>query len=87
MKRDVVEVIFSLMPYTQGVVELAEIADVAAPIALSSSTSNTATCCSQGLLIACVDDSLWFVKVWKDFKTGGYQFLAVQDSLRASQLY
>jgi len=36
MKRDVVEVIFSLMPYIPfRVVELAEIADVAAPIAPS----------------------------------------------------
>lgn len=86
MKRDVVEVIFSLMPYIHsGVVELAEIADVAAPIALTPSSPVTPPpAAPQGLLIACVDDSPMVCQSMEKILTrGGYQFLAVQDSLRA----
>jgi len=68
------------------VVELAEIADVAAPIALAPPVTPPPAA-PQGLLIACVDDSPMVVSMEKIFKTGGYQFLAVQDSLRAIKLY
>jgi chemotaxis family two-component system response regulator PixG len=86
MKRDVVEVIFSLMPYIRsGVVELAEIADVAAPIvAPPPPVTPPPTAAPQRLLIACVDDSPMVCQsMEKILTTGGYQFLAVQDSLRA----
>lgn len=77
MKKDVMEVTCSLLPYIQaGLVELIEIPDLASPIA------PTAT--HQGPLVACVDDSPMVCQTMeKILTTAGYQFLAVQDSLRA----
>jgi len=83
MKRGVVEVISSLLPYIQtGLVELVDIADLAAPIAPPPVTPSPAT--PQGPLIACVDDSpLVCQSLERILTTAGYQFVAVQDSLRA----
>lgn len=80
MKRDVVEVTCSLLPYIQsGFVELITIPDLAPPISLP-----TVAAAPNGPLIACVDDSPMICQsMEKILTTGGYQFLAVQDSLRA----
>ncbi len=84
MKRDVVEVILSLMPYIRsGVVELSVIADLAPPITPPSPVTPLPAP-SKGPLIACVDDSPMVCQsMEKILVAGGYQFLAVQDSLRA----
>lgn len=78
-KRDTVEVTCSLLPYIQaGLVELVDVPDLPAPV------SPSAVATSQGPLIACVDDSpLVCQSMEKILKTGGYQFIAIQDSLRA----
>lgn len=80
MKRDVVEVTCSLLPYIQsGFVELINIPDLAPPINLP-----TPAAAPNGPLIACVDDSPMICQsMEKILTTGGYKFLAVQDSLRA----
>ena len=82
MKRSVLEVTCSLLPYIQaGLVDLIEISDLPAP---KIPTSETPTAASQGPLVACVDDSpLVCQTMEKILTTAGYQFLAVQDSLRA----
>jgi chemotaxis family two-component system response regulator PixG len=84
MKRDVMEVACSLLPYIQsGLVEFIDIADLAAPITPSSPVTPQPAA-PQGPLIACVDDSpLVCQSLEKILTTAGYQFLAVQDSLRA----
>lgn len=86
MKRGVVEVISSLLPYIQtGLVELVDIADLAAPIATPPPSTTPATAATPNApLIACVDDSpLVCQSLERILTTAGYQFVAVQDSLRA----
>ncbi|MBV8887928.1 MAG: response regulator [Chroococcidiopsidaceae cyanobacterium CP_BM_RX_35] len=86
MKRDVVSVTHSLLPYVQaGLVELTDIPDLAAPVApVSPGKSPTPPVNPQGPIIACVDDSPLVCQGMERILTGaGYQFVAVQDSLRA----
>lgn len=87
MKRNAPEVISSLLPYIQsGLVELIEIPDLAAPVAPTSpaSPATPPPSAAQAPLVACVDDSpLVCQSLEKILTTAGYQFLAVQDSLRA----
>lgn len=88
MKRNAPDVISSLLPYIQsGLVELIELADLAAPvapIAPASPASPPPPAAAQAPLVACVDDSpLVCQSLEKILTTAGYQFLAVQDSLRA----
>ena len=84
MKRTVLEVSCSLLPYIQaGLVDLIEISDLPAPkVPTASEPQNPAA--PQRYLVACVDDSpLVCQTMEKILTTAGYQFLAVQDSLRA----
>jgi len=87
MNRDVKEVTYSLLPYIQaGLVELIEIPDLATPVTPPSPVTPTppSPAASKGPLIACVDDSpLVGQSLEQILTTGSYQFLAVQDSLRA----
>lgn len=86
MKRDVMDVTSSLLPYIQsGLIELVDLADFAAPVAAPASPgSSQAPATMQRALIACVDDSpLVCQSLEKILTTAGYQFLAIQDSLRA----
>ena len=89
MNREVREVTCSLLPYIQaGLVELVDIPDLAAPVAATSSpvTPPPATAAStpQGPVVACVDDSpLVCQNLEQILTTGGYRFIAIQDSLRA----
>jgi len=83
-KRDTVEVTCSLLPYIQaGLVELIDIPDLPAPLGPTSHSANGLTAAEKPL-IACVDDSpLVCQSMEKILKTAGYQFVAIQDSLRA----
>lgn len=87
MKRNAPEVISSLLPYIQsGLVELIEIADLVAPVAPAApaTPATPPPPAAQAPLVACVDDSpLVCQSLEKILTTAGYQFLAVQDSLRA----
>lgn len=85
MKRNALEVISSLLPYIQsGLVELIELADLAAPVAPASPATPPPSAAAQAPLVACVDDSpLVCQSLEKILTSAGYQFLAVQDSLRA----
>lgn len=84
MKRDVMEVTSSLLPYIQsGVIEFVDIPDAAPPISPPAVASQAAVPSSKSL-IACVDDSpLICQSLEKILTTAGYQFVAIQDSLRA----
>jgi len=87
MKRNAPQVISSLLPYIQsGLVELIEIADLVAPVAPAApaTPATPPPPAAQAPLVACVDDSpLVCQSLEKILTTAGYQFLAVQDSLRA----
>ena len=85
MKRTDLEVSCSLLPYIQaGLVDLIEIADLPAPIPTTRLQGSPTPAASQRYLVACVDDSpLVCQTMEKILTTAGYQFLAVQDSLRA----
>ncbi len=87
MNRGVKEVTNSLLPYIQaGLVELIEIPDLAAPVAPPSPVTPTppSPAAFKVPLIACVDDSpLVCQSLEQILTTGSFQFLAVQDSLRA----
>jgi chemotaxis family two-component system response regulator PixG len=85
MKRDALEVTCSLLPFIQsGLVEFIDISDLAAPIAPTSPSAPPPQTASGGRLVACVDDSpLVRQSMEKILTAAGYQFLAVQDSLRA----
>lgn len=87
MKRDVFDVTCSLLPFIQsGLVEFIDIPDLLAPITPSSpaSPASPPAGASQAPLVACVDDSpLVCQSMEKILMTAGYQFLGVQDSLRA----
>ncbi len=84
MKRQVIEVTSSLLPYIQsGVVELTDTTDL--PILTGSPNSApTAPTQSSQLLIACIDDSRLVCQTMERILTqSGYQFVAVEDPLRA----
>ncbi|HEY9876430.1 MAG TPA: response regulator [Candidatus Obscuribacterales bacterium] len=84
-KRNVTEVTRSLLPYIEaGVVELINIPDLAVPIAPTSSGKIPPKAAPKGPLIACVDDSPLVCQTMEKILTAvGYQFLGVQDSMRA----
>ncbi|HEY9779396.1 MAG TPA: response regulator [Leptolyngbyaceae cyanobacterium] len=88
MNRDVKDVTCSLLPYIQaGLVELIDITDLAPPIAAKSTAAppTTSTAANaKGPVIACVDDSPLVCQSLEQILTSnGYQFIAIQDSLRA----
>ncbi len=85
MKRDIVAVTCSLLPYIQsGLVELIDLPDLAALITPKPPVSFPPAATSQRPLVACVDDSPLVCQTMEKILTsGGYQFLAIQDSLRA----
>jgi chemotaxis family two-component system response regulator PixG len=92
-KRNVMDVTRSLSPYFEsGMVELINIPDLPIPVATNTNTKTKgnapATVRTQnqakGPLIACVDDSpLVCQTMGKILTSVGYQFLAIQDSMRA----
>lgn len=85
MKRDVLTVTRSLLPYIQeGLVKLIQIPDFPAPTipSLPSVVSNSGN--GNKPLIACVDDSpLVCQSMEKILTQSGYEFLGINDPLRA----
>ncbi|GBF84179.1 PatA protein [Aphanothece sacrum FPU3] len=86
MKRDVVTVTSSLLPYIQmGLVELISIDDLTPPVSPPTGhpTANT-TGNNSGPLIACIDDSPLMCQTLEKILMGAnYQFLGINDPLRA----
>lgn len=85
MKRDVLAVTSSLLPYIQmGLVELTMIADLPSPIAAPPSKPFEVESRATGALIACVDDSpLMCQTLGKIVISASYQFIGINDPLRA----
>lgn len=85
MKRDVVAVTSSLIPYIQmGLVELMPIPDLPPPVSLPPTDDLPNEEAPLGPLIACVDDSpLMCQTMEKILTTANYQFLGINDPLRA----
>jgi chemotaxis family two-component system response regulator PixG len=86
MKRSVLTVTSSLLPYVQmGLVELMTIPDLNAPIFVPPPSGHLVTQdVPIGPLIACIDDSpLMCQTMEKILVTANYQFLGVNDPLRA----
>ncbi len=88
MKRDLLTVTRSLLPYIQeGLVKLVEIPDVNLPIPGGSGnilSTSSASGHNHKALIACVDDSPLICQTMEKIITqGGYQFVGVNDAMRA----
>ncbi|MFN5513198.1 MAG: response regulator [Cyanobacteriota bacterium] len=85
MKRDVLSVTTSLLPYLQlGLVELIKIPDLPPPIAPPPTGIVAQPNVPTGPLIACVDDSpLMCQTLEKILVSANYQFVAINDPLRA----
>jgi chemotaxis family two-component system response regulator PixG len=86
MKRNVVEVTRSLLPYIQSdLVDLISIPDLPAPFDIAPpENSLTPTKKTTGALIACVDDSPLVCKTMEGLLTAaGYRFIGVEDGMRA----
>lgn len=84
MKRDVLTVTRSLIPYIQlGLIDLEKVPDLPAPISPPPKTPASVSPAST-LTIACVDDSpLVCQSLEKIIGEAGYQFVGVQNPLRA----
>ena len=85
MKRDVVTVTRSLLPYVQlGLVQLVKIDDVTPPISGPIAKKFSKSVTPHRTLIACVDDSPAICQTMEQIVTGaGYQFISEMDGLRA----
>nr|WP_232826194.1 response regulator [Cyanothece sp. BG0011] len=86
MKRDVVTVTSSLLPYVQmGLVELITIEDLSPPVSTPTPTATVPTSeVSVSPLVACVDDSPLMCQTLEKILVGAnYQFLGINDPLRA----
>lgn len=85
MNRDVIAVTRALLPYIQlGLVELVDIPDLPSPIAPPPQEHQTTIKTTPKPLIACVDDSPLICQTMEKIITSeGYQFLALNDALRA----
>jgi chemotaxis family two-component system response regulator PixG len=88
MKRDVLTVTRSLLPYIQkGSIELIEVADLPVPVATPGRGGIARSLASTGPLIACVDDSPSICKTMEQILTAAnYQFVGINDPLRAIAL-
>ena len=85
MKRDVMEVTRSLQLYIQlGLVELIRVPDLPAPVNTPVAKKPTAIATPAGPLVACVDDSPLVCQTMEALLVAaGYQFVGVNDALRA----
>jgi chemotaxis family two-component system response regulator PixG len=85
MKRDVVTVTSSLLPYVQmGLVELITVKDLSPPVSTPPIAPVSTLGNTVGPLVACVDDSPLMCQTMEKIITGAnYQFLAINDPLRA----
>jgi chemotaxis family two-component system response regulator PixG len=85
MKRDVVTVTRSLLPYLQlGLVQLIQIEDIPPPVSPPIATKLTQSIIPHRTLIACIDDSPVICQTLESIVThAGYQFVSEMDGLRA----
>ena len=85
MRRDVVTVTRSLLPYVQlGLVQLVEISDISPPVSTPVANRLSKAIPSQRTLIACIDDSPAICQTMEQIVTSaGYQFVSEMDGLRA----
>lgn len=87
MKRQVRQIMLSLLPYIHsGVVELIDLPDLLAPTTSTPATpaSSSTQTAAVAPLVACIDDSPLVCQTLEHILTeAGYQFVAIQDPLRA----
>jgi chemotaxis family two-component system response regulator PixG len=85
MKRDVVQVTRSLLPYIHlGMIEVITIPDLPAPVSPTVPKTPTTPAKPTGPLVACVDDSPLVCQTMEALLVAaGYQFVGVNDGLRA----
>lgn len=85
MKRNVVDVTRSLLPYVQqGFIELVDLPDLPSPIQPPAPVQIVAQPPEKLPLIACIDDSPLICQSMEEIIRGAqYQFLAINDPLRA----
>ena len=85
MKRDVVTVTRSLLPYIQlGLVNLTEIEDIAPPVSNPVAQKLFKRKTPRRLTIACIDDSPLICETMENIiKEAGYNFVSEMDGLRA----
>ncbi|RMF22433.1 MAG: response regulator, partial [Cyanobacteria bacterium J083] len=87
MKRDVLTVTRSLLPYLQlGLVQLVNIADLPSPMIaqVNRGIPQPVVQSNQNILIACVDDSPLVCQTMEKILTAnGYRFLGINNGLRA----
>jgi two-component system, chemotaxis family, response regulator PixG len=84
MKRSATDVTRSLLPYVQqGFIELVELPDLPSPVQVPVTPLPVAKS-AAGPLIACIDDSPLICQSMEEvIKGGNYQFMAINDPLRA----
>ena len=85
MKRDVVTVTRSLLPYIQlGLVQLVAVNDIPPPVSAPIAQKLSKTSTPQRKVIACIDDSPLICQTLESIITqAGYQFVSEMDGLRA----
>ena len=85
MKRDVVTVTRSLLPYIQlGLVQLVAVDDIPPPASIPIASKLFKTKAETRLTIACIDDSPNVCQTMERIVTeAGYQFVSEMDGLRA----
>lgn len=85
MKRDVVTVTRSLLPYIQlGLVQLGEVSDIALPASVSVAQKLSKTKIPRRFTIACIDDSPLICQTMEKIVIeAGYQYVMEMDGLRA----
>jgi two-component system, chemotaxis family, response regulator PixG len=85
MKRQVLELSYTLLPYLQGeMVELADIPDLPMPVTADNGTEPPIAPLVLKPTIACIDDSPLVCEIMRNIVSeAGYQFLEIQDPLRA----
>ena len=85
MKRDIVTVTRSLLPYIQlGLVQLVQVQDITPPISTPIAQKLTKASNYNRISIACIDDSHLICQALEKIVTeAGYQFISEMDGLRA----
>ena len=85
MKRDVVTVTRSLLPYVQlGLVQLTEVEDIAPPVSTPVAQKLFKRKTPRRITIACIDDSPLICQTMENIvKEAGYNFVSEMDGLRA----
>lgn len=85
MKRDVVTVTRSLLPYIQmGLVQLVELEDITPPVSTPVAHKLFKTKTPRRITIACIDDSPMICQTMENIiKEAGFNFVSEMDGLRA----